>query len=103
MRLIEKNHEENPVRHPPVVPMTCFDQAGQVFLHQQGDGMDRWVFRVGAHFFLGSGPALKPATNGEPSRAVKSAGVAKRNKWRGPRERSVDGGGGPFMPDSRYS
>jgi hypothetical protein len=32
--------------------------------------------------------------HGEPSRAVKSAGAAKRNKWRGPRECSVDGGGG---------
>src|SRR6202030_3132925 len=45
------------------------------------------------HNFFGSGPVLSPRP-----RRTKPGGqereAAKRNKWRGPRERSVDGGGG---------
>src|ERR1700719_2175528 len=45
------------------------------------------------HNFFGSGPVLSP----RPRRTKpggQERGAAKRNKWRGPRERSVDGGGG---------
>src|ERR1700675_1926821 len=46
------------------------------------------------HNFFRKRACIEARDHGEPSRAVKSAGAAKRNKWRGPRERSVDGGGG---------
>ena len=46
------------------------------------------------HNFFWKRACIEARDHGEPSRAVKSAGAAKRNKWRGPRERSVDGGGG---------
>src|ERR1700722_14349374 len=46
------------------------------------------------HNFFRQRACIEARDYGEPSRAVKSAGAAKRNKWRGPRERSVDGGGG---------
>ena len=46
------------------------------------------------HNFFRKRACIEARDHGEPSRVVKSAGAAKRNKWRGPRERSVDGGGG---------
>jgi hypothetical protein len=46
------------------------------------------------HNFFRKRACIEARDHGEPSRAVKSAGAAKRNKWTGPRERSVDGGGG---------
>ena len=46
------------------------------------------------HNFFRKRACIEARDHGEPSRAVKSAGAAKRNKWTGPREWSVDGGGG---------
>jgi hypothetical protein len=43
------------------------------------------------HNFFRKRACIEARDHGEPSRAVKSAGAAKRNNWRGPRERSVDG------------
>ena len=44
------------------------------------------------HNFFRKRACIEARDHGEPSRAVKSAGAAKRNKWRGPR--ACRGGGG---------
>ena len=47
------------------------------------------------HNFFRKRACIEARDHGEPSRAVKSAGAAKRNKWRGPRSEG-DGEGAVY-------
>jgi hypothetical protein len=55
------------------------------------------------HNFFRKRACIEARDHGEPSREVKSAGAAKRNKWKGPPRAERRRGRRPFMPDSRHS